>query len=360
MSDRPSDDAFEGNDRRGGSQPDTRSDVSVGPGPYAGPERRSRSRTYDAAGANTVASLQAGHPFSLLLADDDRQRAAELEALLDNIADDTTRIVVATNPLRARLTLERLLIQVVSGPAPDPFDGNPVTVIRRIAQRLGNETRVILVIEKAETLHPDVLHFFGQTAAYFPDGIPRLQVLFVGRPEFRRVLDEPDALMDEQTAQLEAYRPSEPDPVFAPPPELAYQTLPPSRLPFVDTSLRAQLRVVWNESIWNRIGIIGGTLLGAAAITVAVMLAMGGNDGPILPDNSTALLELGPEPANIEADPPVLQPGPARDAETSQLRAEFETYLTALGRDLPNATQAQRRAWFQEFQIWRARTAAPR
>lgn len=310
----------------------------------------------DAASMGTAASLQAGHPFSLLLAEDDRQRAAELEALLDNIADEHTRIAVVTNPLRARLTLERLLIQVVSGP--DPAADDPVALVRRIAARQGSETRVILVIDKAETLHPEVLHFFGQTAAYFPDADPRLQVLFVGRPEFRHVLEEPDALMDEHTAQLEAYRPSEPDPIFAPPSEPAYPALPPSRLPFVDTSLRAQFRTVWNDSVWNRIGIVGGTLVGVAAVTVAVLLAMGGNDGPILPDNSTALLELAPDPvASLDADPPVLQPGPPRDADTARLRGEFETYLTALGRDNANATQAQRRAWFQEFQIWRARTA---
>ena len=313
---------------------------------------------HDAAAAtNAVSALQAGHPFSLLLAADDRQRAAELDAVLDAVAaDGRTRIVTATNPLRARLTLERLLIQVLHGADPVPDDG-PAT-IRRIAERQGDETRVILVIERAETLHPEVLHFLGRTAAYFPDAAPRLQVLFVGRPEFQAMLEAPDALMDEHTALLDAYRPVEPEPAFAPSPELAYETMPPSRLPFVDTSLRAQFRAFWGGGLWNRLGIVGGTTVGLAALTVAVLLATGGNNGPITADVDATLLPL-PDPSDTESDPPVLHPGPAPDAETARLRSEFETYLSALGRDLPNATGAQRRAWFQEFLVWRARTAQP-
>lgn len=309
-----------------------------------------------AAGTNAVASLQAGHPFSLLLAEEDGQRAEELESTLDLVDDGSTRVVVATNPLRARLTLERLLLQVIPG-GPEALEGDGPTLVRRIAQRRGSETRVILVVERAETLHPEVMHFFGQVAAYFPDAEPRLQVLFVGRPEFRAVMDAPDALMDAHTAQLDAYRPAEPEPAFAAP-ETAHQTMPPSRLPFVDHSLRAQLRAAWTTGIWTRMGIVGGTAVGLAALTGAVMLATGGNNGPITADPVTSL-EL-PQVSDVETDPPVLQPGPPQDEQTARARSEFESYLTALGRDPANVSQAQRRAWFQEFQVWKVRTGGGR
>lgn len=311
-----------------------------------------------AAGTNAVASLQAGHPFSLLLAADERQLATALDSLMDAIADPNTRFARATNPLRARLTLERMLIQVIQGD-PDELQGDPAAIIRRIADRRGDETRVILIIERSETLHPEVLRFFGHTATLFPDGTPRLQILFVGRPEFRAMLDDPDAGLDEQTAQLEAYRPVEPDEVFLPPPELSMESLPPRPPPMQDMSLRAQFRSVWKRGFWTQLAMVGGTLFGTAAIVFAVVIALSGDEGPVQVDTGTALLEM-PEPPETEPDPPALQPGPAPDAATATLRSEFESYLTASGRDLRNATPGQRRTIYQEFLVWRARTGAPR
>lgn len=313
----------------------------------------------DAAAANALAALQAGHPFSLLLTADDHQRAAELEAVLDAVAaDGRTRIAAVTNPLRAPLTLERLLIQAMHGPTHGAaLAGDDAATIRRIASRHGGESRVVLVIDKAETLHPEVLHFLGRNAACFPDGTPRLQVLFVGRPEFQAMLDAPDAAADGHAAVLDAPQPVEP--VLAPPPEPARPPLPPSRLPFLDTSLRAQFRTAWNGGIWNRIGIVGGTTGGLAAVAVAVLLATGGNNAPFTTEPDANLLPL-PGPAEDEPEPPALRPGPAPDAETAQLRSEFETYLSALGRNAAAATGEQKRAWYQEFLVWRSRTASPR
>ena len=311
-----------------------------------------------AAGTNAVAALQAGHPFSLLLAEDDRQRAIDLETLMDTVADPSTRFSRATNPLRARLTLERLLIQIIGG-GPDIMQSDPAGIIRRIAEQRGTESRVILVVERAETLHPEVLRFFGLTAPLFPDGTPRLQVLFVGRPEFRRMLDDPDAGLDEQTAQLEAYRPREPEPSFAPPPEMSYEMQPQRPLPTPDYSLRTQFLTVWRRGWLVQSSIVGGVLIGSAAVAFAVTLALTGNDGPVQVDTGSALLEM-PEPAETEPEPPVLQPGPPKDAATAQLRREFEAYLTASGRDIGNATAGQKRAVYQEFLVWRARTSAGR
>ena len=262
-----------------------------------------------AAGTNAVAALQAGHPFALLLAEDDRLRAVELEELLDVIADTQTRFARATNPLRARLTLERLLIQVIQG-GPESTQGDAGTIIRRIAERRGDETRVILVIERAETLHPEVLQFFGQTAPYFPDGVPKLQILFVGRPEFQRMLEDPDAGFDEQTAQLEAYRPREVEPDFATPAEMEVAMLPARPIQMADPSLKAQILTVWNRSARTRYGLVGGILVGTLAVAFAIYIATTGDEGPIQVDTGTALLRNAgarpgrPRPARPATRPP--------------------------------------------------------
>jgi len=312
-----------------------------------------------AAGTNAVAALQAGHPFSLMLSEDDHQRTLALETLLDTIADPSTRFARATNPLRARLTLERLLIQVIQGSI-EGLDNDPAAIIRRIAERRLDENRVILVIERAESLHPEVLRFFGRTAALFPDGTPRLQVLFVGSPEFRPLLDDPDSGFDEQTVLLEQYRPSEPEPVFAAAPPLEMQEpLAPRPLPFQDNSLGALLRSVWGRGLPTRLAIVGGSVIGLAAMVFATTLALTASPDVTMQDSASALAEM-PEPGVGDPDPPVLQAGPPADEATAALRREFEAYLIASGKSIDGASSAQKRAVYSEFLVWRARTRVPR
>ena len=314
-----------------------------------------------AAGTNAVAALQAGHPFSLMLAEDDRQRTLALETLLDTIADPSTRFARATNPLRARLTLERLLIQVIQGSI-EGLEHDPAGIIRRIAERRQDENRVILVIERAESLHPEVLRFFGRTAALFPDGSPRLQVLFVGRPAFRPLLDDPDSGFDEQTALLEQYRPSEPEPMFATAPtsdERPQEPLPPRPLLVEDNGVGAMLRSVWGRGLPTRLAIVGGTVIGTAAMVFAATLALTTPPDVVVQDSASALAEM-PEPGAGDPDPPVLQAGPPSDEATAALRREFEAYLIASGKSIDGSTSAQKRAIYSEFLVWRARTRSPR
>jgi hypothetical protein len=312
-----------------------------------------------AAGTNAVASLQAGHPFSLLLAEDDAQRAAALDVLLDTLADPYTRFARATNPLRARLTLERLLIQVIQG-STEGLAADPVALVRRIAERRRDESRVVLVIEQAETLHPEVLRFLTRTAAYFPDASPRLQVLFVGRPDFRRLLDDPSSGFDEQTTLLEQYRPAEPEATFTAPPPLGDLESSPQRpLPQPDNSVRALLQSVWARSFWTRVGLVGGVAVGLASLVFAAVLVFVEPSDVAEPETSSALAEM-PEPGVGDPDPPVLQAGPPPDAATAALRQELEAYLIASGKSIDGITSAQRRAVYSEFLVWRARTRAPR
>ena len=316
-----------------------------------------QTRLSAAAGTNAVASLQAGHPFSLLLAEDDDQRTQVLETMMDTIADPSIRFARVTNPLRARLTLERLLIQIIQG-ATEAMEGDRATLIRRIAEGRGTETRVILIIERAETLHPEVLRFMGESAAYFPDGTPQLQVVFVGRPEFQQLLENPDAGFDEQTVLLEQYRPVGHDTLFDAP--QAETELQPQRAPtFVDTSLRSQFREVWQQGIWTRIIMVVSPVIGFSAIAFGILIAVGKPPEPVQQDTVTALSEL-PEPGQADPDPPVLQAGPPIDEPTAALRREFESYLIASGKTLDDMSPAQKRTLYREFMVWRARTMGTR
>lgn len=309
----------------------------------------------DTSCADAAASLHAGHPFTLLLDEDDPRRTAALELLLDTVADSSTRFARVTNPLRARLTLERLLIQVINGPA-EPW-APAAELVRRLAERRQDENRVVVVIERAETLHPDVLRFFGNTAAMFPDADPRLQVLFVGRPEFRTLLDDPESGFDEQTTLLEHYRPSDPEPLYAPPLEPA-MSLPPAPMPIPDNGLRTQLRDVWGRSVLTRLSVLGGVVIGIAAVGFAAHLALTAPPDVAGTESVASLAEL-PGPDTGDLDPPVLQAGPPADAATAAMRREFDAYLIASGKSLDGASSAQKRNAYSEFLVWRARTRRP-
>ena len=313
-----------------------------------------QTRLSAAAGTNAVASLQAGHPFSLLLAEDDSQRSEALETMMDTIADPSIRFARVTNPLRARLTLERLLIQVIQGGL-DATEGTPASIIRRIAERRAQETQVIMIVERAETLHPEVLLFFGQTAALFPDGVPMLQVVFVGRPEFQQLLDDPDAGFDDQTILLEQYRPSEPEQAFGAAPAPPQDILPQRPLPFRDESLRAQFSKVWHSSILTRVLIVVSPIIGLSAVAFAVTIALSAPPNLVQQDTLSALAEM-PEPGQGDPDPPVLQPGPPADEATPALRREFEAYLIASGKTIDDISSAQKRTIYSEFLVWRGRT----
>lgn len=313
-----------------------------------------QTRLSAAAGTNAVASLQAGHPFSLLLAEDDSQRSEALETMMDTIADPSIRFARVTNPLRARLTLERLLIQVIQGGL-DATEGTPASIIRRIAERRAQETQVIMIVERAETLHPEVLLFFGQTAALFPDGVPMLQVVFVGRPEFQQLLDDPDAGFDDQTILLEQYRPSEPEQAFGAAPAPPQDILPQRPLPFRDESLRAQFSKVWHSSILTRVLIVVSPIIGLSAVAFAVTIALSAPPNLVQQDTLSALAEM-PEPGQGDPDPPVLQPGPPADEATAALRREFEAYLIASGKTIDDISSAQKRTIYSEFLVWRGRT----
>ena len=130
--------------------------------------------------------------FSVLL-HDGPDREAALLGLLAKAGPDT-RLIRVGNPLRAPLTIERILIQTGLVEAGLLTDEEADAAIQQLLRR-GDPTT--LVIEQAETLSPAALQTFARLA---PGPAPRsashaaaLHVVFAGKPGFAGlVLATPD------------------------------------------------------------------------------------------------------------------------------------------------------------------------
>lgn len=129
-------------------------------------------------------------PFTALLQDDDQHRDAALSRLLSELARPDVRVVRMGNSMRSRLMLEHLLIRVSGTDGGISQEEAARRVARTIAERQGGETRVVLLITQAETLHSKTLRLLQAMQPYFAEnGAPTLQVVFVGRQAFRALLD---------------------------------------------------------------------------------------------------------------------------------------------------------------------------
>ncbi len=163
-------------------------------------------------GAEQARATPGSSPFTSLLLEDDQARGVALLRLLQSMVGSDTRVVHVGNPLRSPLTLERILIQV-AGPEGEVFlEDDARLIVRAIAERQGQEACVVLLIEQAETLHPKVLRSLQAMTPYFAlEGCPTLQVVFVGRPSFRALLDEDGLQPLRQALGFERPGPAEPD-----------------------------------------------------------------------------------------------------------------------------------------------------
>ena len=141
-------------------------------------------------------SLRGGASLSVLLIDDHAHREAALQGVLSGLPP-STRVVRVGNPLRAPLTLDRILIQL-AGPESDlPSGEDARTVLGTVMQHHAGAAHVLLCIEQAETLHAaglsDLLVAAHPFVAPTPEaaadpGSPALQILFTGTPGFAAVL----------------------------------------------------------------------------------------------------------------------------------------------------------------------------
>ena len=162
-----------------------------------------------------------GRPFTALLQDDDQLRDAGLSRLLSKFTQPHVRVVRMGNSMRSRLMLEHILIQVAGPDGRMSQEDGARRIARTIAERQGRETRVVLLITQAETLHSKTLRLLQAMRPHFAEnGEPTLQVVFVGRQAFRALLDGHgmtplrDALGFQP--QAEAVRPEAPDSMPAP------------------------------------------------------------------------------------------------------------------------------------------------
>jgi len=132
-----------------------------------------------------------GRSFTALLRDDDQARDEALAALLSSFARPDIRVVRMGNSMRSRLMFEHVLIQATGPDGQTSLDGNARQIARTIAERQNREAFVVLLITQAETLHSKTLRLLQAMRPYFAEaGAPTLQVVFVGRPAFRALLDE--------------------------------------------------------------------------------------------------------------------------------------------------------------------------
>jgi len=116
-----------------------------------------------------------------------------VRSLLASLAPGA-RVIRVGNPLRSPLTIERILIQggrIETGLLPDDVAEQ---AIQRLCQRRDGESRVVLVIEQAETLGTSALRILSRLVA--PGGRPSLgaaallHVVFIGQPSFKQLVKD--------------------------------------------------------------------------------------------------------------------------------------------------------------------------
>ena len=344
-----------------------------------------------------------GLPFHAVLHDDDRVRTTAVSELLASVAGPDVRVVRVGNPLRSPLTLDRILMQV-AGPDGDIILGQDATVVQAITRRQAQETRVLLVIEQADTLHPAALRSLQAMTPHFKqDGQPALRVAFVGRTAFR------DLLAGEDLAPMRAAlgipdKANNPVTLEPAPPVMAVrQTQPaapaspePAR-PAVAAHEALAEPVPARSSRWLLRAVLVLVLLGGAvAASIQGLRSLFYRDVPPRPALATVIPApaltpqpdpepnppavvpttpllpapalLPPEPVPPAPLPPVAAPTPAPvlpavitppppsppTDQTARLRRDFETFLARSGRGTATLTDAQRAILFDEFLEWRA------
>ena len=147
--------------------------------------------------AQGPSTLRDETPFISILVEDERERAVTASALLATFSGTTVRVMQVDNPLHSLLTLERILLQVGVAKQEAFREVNARSIVQTMTDRQGSEARIILLIDRAETLPPRVLHLLQAMEPHFVQaGRPTLQVLFVGHPAFLVLL------ADEELAPL--------------------------------------------------------------------------------------------------------------------------------------------------------------
>ncbi|HST75334.1 MAG TPA: hypothetical protein VLJ20_08180 [Acetobacteraceae bacterium] len=127
-------------------------------------------------------------PFIAVIGDQAGDLAAVLDATSDALAERAVRFVRVRGGPSAPLTVAEVVRTV--GEEEDGDGANDAArVVRALTRRHGDEEQVVLAVEHAETLQPQVLAFLQLLPAIRTDGSPILQVMFAGRADFWTLLD---------------------------------------------------------------------------------------------------------------------------------------------------------------------------
>jgi len=269
--------------------------------------------------AEALASLRAGNAFTCALSDDPAERAALLQTVIDTAADMDTRFVHVGNPLRAPLTIERILLQAVGPEVNVRLERYGEALARTLARPVGDETRLVVVVEQAETLDPDALKLLREMAPSFGRVQPRVQMLFSGPQAFAAMLEP---------APERVPNPPAPKAMPAPAVRPAWVAETPvaprrSRAPFVLAIIVAALAgagvLAWQREpeVLRRLGL---------PIPAPVRMA--------------PQAEAAPPPASIAA--------PEAPDDTAALRREFDRFLSERP-DAARLSDARKDELFQEF-----------
>jgi hypothetical protein len=137
--------------------------------------------------------LLTGRVFSAILGEDGPERAVLVDATAAALGHLGVRLVRVGNPLRSPLTLERMLIQIGAGEDGGPPAGDNGGMVEVLRAHRTHESRVVLVVEQAETLEPRALAHLQCVSDAFEATEPGVRVLFIGAPAFLSQLERAGA-----------------------------------------------------------------------------------------------------------------------------------------------------------------------
>lgn len=291
---------------------------------------------------NAVAHELFSRTFSTIVAEMAEERAGRLAATLDALRDEPVRFVCVANPLRAKLSLKRILIQVRTANINGASD--EAQIIQALSARHFDEEHVLLIIEQAETLEPDAVSSLRALTNMLREGVPAPHVLFVGTP----------AMLELGIAEA---------------PPLALGSVQPLRTAGVAEPATSSpdgelmpLRPGWRRSV--AVAVIAAGPLGfllalsyprASVHEQAISAAASLGEPPApsalptstpFPANQTSAAQAPPAPTSTS---PFVEPVGNRMV---RLRADFDQFLASSSKATARLTTTQRDALFQEYLVW--------
>jgi len=351
----------------------------------------------------TVGAIRAGQVFTVLLDPEPARRASRIETVIDNVADFGTRVVRVGNPLRAPLTIERILIQAAGPEADARVERDPALLASLLARPEADESRRLIVVEQPDTIDAESLSLLHAMAPHLAAGRPSVQVLFGGPPGF--------------AAALEAARPSPARKrplapillatallallaggliVWRHPPRPGAHGVPPALVPSVTegsqpaTPAPAPPSVVESQPAEPAAPIVPEAAESEPAKPAPPIAPAAAESQPAEPATTAAPtaaeseparspaptltaraeqqpIAPPPPPASVAAPPPAPAPAapkasvaplPPESAgvlppNEARLRREFDSFLANAGQSAAHLGETERAALFQEFLAWR-------